>query len=47
MANQYSPLVLPAQLNAMPQDYHRKIFLFDATDQYTAQHHVNKMTDFF
>ena len=31
----------------MPQDYQRKIFSFDATDQYTAQQHVNKMTDYF
>jgi len=31
----------------MPQDYQRKIFLFDATGEYTTQHHVNKMTDYF
>lgn len=47
MADRYAPLVLPAQLHAMPQDYQRKIFLFDATGQYTTQQHVNKMTDYF
>jgi len=31
MADRYAPLVLPAQLHPMPQDYQRKIFLFDAT----------------
>jgi len=31
MEDNYSPLVLLAQLHAMPQAYHSKIFLFDAT----------------
>ena len=31
----------------MPGDYQSKIFLFDATGQYTTQQHVNKMSDFF
>ena len=31
----------------MPQDYQRKIPQFDGTSQYTAQHHVNKMIDYF
>ena len=47
MVDKYAPLVLPAQLHAMPQDYQSKIFLFDATSQYTAQHHLNKMIDYF
>lgn len=47
MVNRYAPLVLPAQLHVMPQDYQSKIFLFDATGQCTAQQHVNKMTDYF
>lgn len=47
MENRYAPLDLPAQLHAMPTDYQSKIFLFDATGHYTAQQHVNKMSDFF
>lgn len=47
MENRYAPLIQPTQLNAMHEDYQRKIFLFDATGQYTTQQHVNKMTDFF
>ncbi len=47
MANRYAPLVLPSQLDAMPIYYQSKIFLFDATGQYIAQQHVNKMYDFF
>lgn len=47
MVEKYAPLVLPAQLHAMPQDYQSKIFMFDVTSQYTAQQHVNKMTDYF
>ena len=31
MADRYAPLVLRAQPHAMPQDYQRKIFWFDAT----------------
>ena len=46
MANRYAPLVLPTQLNAMPQDYQRKIFFFDATGRYTTQQH-DKMIDYF
>lgn len=37
MENRYAPLVLPAQLHAMPIDYQSKIPLFDAIGQYTAQ----------
>jgi len=47
MADRYAPLVLPSQLHGMPQDHQRKIFLFDATGQYTAQQHVKKMTNYF
>jgi len=47
MADRYVPLVLPAQLHAMPKHYQSKIFMFDATGQYTAQQRVNKMTDYF
>lgn len=47
MEAKYAPLILLAQLHAMPQDYQSKIFQFDGTGQYTAQQHVNKMTDYF
>ena len=47
MAGKYVPLVLPAQLHAMPQDYQSKIFLFDATGQYTSQQHVDKINNYF
>jgi len=47
MANRYAPLVLPAPLGAMPADYQSKIVQFDGTGHYTAQHHVNNMTDYF
>ena len=47
MAYRYAPLVLPQQLHDMPQEYQSKIPQFDATIHYTAQQHINKMTDFF
>jgi len=47
MANRYAPLVLPAPLGAMPQDYQSKIVLFDGTGSYTAQQHTRKMADHF
>ena len=47
MENQYTPLNLPANLGAMPQDYQRKITYFDNTGTYTAQRHAKKMTDYF
>jgi hypothetical protein len=47
MANRYAPLVLPANLGAMPQDYQSKITPFDGTGTYTAQQHTKKMTDYF
>ena len=47
MAARYAPLVLSGQLHNMPQDYQSKIPQFDGNSQYTAQQHVNKMTDYF
>ena len=47
MVARYAPLILPAQIHDMPQDYQSKIPQFDATTQYTAQQHVNKMIDYF
>lgn len=47
MANRYAPMVLPANLCAMPQDYQSKITTFDGTGTYTAQQHTKKMTEYF
>lgn len=47
MAARYSPLVFPAPLANMPQDYQSKIVLFDGTGPLTTQQHVDKMNDCF
>lgn len=47
MADIYETLALQTPLHAMPQDYQSKILKFDGTGQYTAQQHVNKMTNYF
>ena len=47
MVNRYTPLNLPANPGAMPQDYQRKITYFDSTGTYTAQQHTKKMTNYF
>lgn len=47
MANRYAPLVLLANLGAMPQDYQSKITTFDGTGTYTAQQYTKKKTDYF
>ena len=40
MANRYAPLVLPANLNAMPTDYSTNIKQFGDDEAYTARQHV-------
>jgi len=47
MANQYTPLHLPANPGAMPQDYQSKITSFEGIGTYTTQQHTKKMTDYF
>jgi len=47
MAAKYAPLVLPAPLANMPQDYQSKITLFDGTGPLIAQHHMDKLNDCF
>lgn len=47
MANRYTPLHLPANLGAIPQDYQSKITSFEGTGTYTAQQYTKKMTDYF
>ena len=47
MANRYTPLHLPTNPGAMPQDYQRKITPFDGSGTYTAQQHTKKMTNYF
>jgi len=46
MAFCYSPLVLPASLNAMPQKFGQRVPQFDRTEPITAQQHIDKMNDF-
>ena len=45
MAAQYAPLVLPAQIYNMPQDYQSRIPQFDHTGAITGQQHVDKTND--
>lgn len=47
MAARYAPLVLPQNLDDMPDDYQIKIPLFDATQSITVQQHVDRMNDLF
>jgi len=47
MANRYTPLNLPANPGALPQDYESKIPSFKGIGTYTAQQHTNKMTEYF
>ena len=47
MTNRYTPLVLLANLEAMPQDYQSKITPFDGSSTYTTQQHAKKMTNYF
>ena len=46
MANKYAPLVLPTNLNAMPDNYDSKIKQFGAEDKYFSQHHIDYFKDF-
>ena len=46
MANRYAPLVLLANLNAMPVDYSTKIKQFGDDESYTARKHVQWFKDF-
>ena len=47
MATWYAPLVLPAPLVNLPQDYQSKIPLYDASNTITTSQHVDKMNDYF
>lgn len=47
MENRYTPLNLPVNPRAMPQDYQSKITPFDGSGTYTTQQHTKKMTDYF
>lgn len=47
MASRYAPQVLPTQLHNIPQDYQTRIPQFDGAIPVTAQHHIDKMNDFF
>lgn len=43
---QFAPLILPAQLSALPQNYGQRLPLFYGSAEITAQHHVDKLIDF-
>lgn len=47
MAACYEPLVLPAQLHDMRQDYQTRITKFDGTIYINAQQHIDMMNEFF
>ena len=47
MENIYTPLVLPTNPGAMPQDYQSKITPLDGSSTYNAQQHTKNMTDYF
>lgn len=47
MATRYAPFVLTYNLGDMPTDYQSKIPLFDATQNITTHHHVDRMNDFY
>lgn len=46
MATWYNPLVLPAQLAALPQGYQTSIPLYEATGSITASQNIDKMNDY-
>jgi hypothetical protein len=46
MATKFSPFILPAQLDDLPQDYNLRIKLFDAEGNISTQNHLNWFNDF-
>jgi len=42
----FSPLALPSQFAALPQNYGQKLMLFDGNSEITTQQHVDKLVDF-
>ena len=46
MAAIFSPLILPAQLHDLPQDYNLRIKLYDVEGSVSAQKHLDWFNDF-
>jgi hypothetical protein len=46
MATRFSPLVLPAQLHDLPQNYAQRIKSYDAEENISAQRHLDWFNDF-
>jgi hypothetical protein len=46
MAARFSPLVLPAQLHDLPQEYNQRIKLYDVEGNVSAQKHLDWFNDF-
>jgi hypothetical protein len=47
MATRFSPLIPPAQLHDLPQNYSQRIKLYDAEGNVSAQRHLDWFNDFF
>jgi hypothetical protein len=46
MAARFSPLILPAQLHDLPQNYSQRIKLYDVEGNVSAQRHLDWFNDF-
>jgi hypothetical protein len=46
MATRFSPLVLPAQLHDLPQNYNQRIKSFDVEENVSSQRHLDWFNDF-
>jgi hypothetical protein len=46
MATGFAPLILPAQLHDLPQEYNLRIKLYDAEGNILAQSHLDWFNDF-
>jgi hypothetical protein len=46
MSTRFSPLVLPAQLHDLPQEYNIRIKLYDVEGNVSAQKHIEWFNDF-
>jgi hypothetical protein len=46
MATRFTPLILPAQLHDLPQNYSQRIRLYDAEGSVSAQRHLDWFNDF-
>lgn len=47
MAARFAPLVLPAQLHDLPQEYSQRIKTYGPKGDITAQQHLDRFSDFY